>query len=173
MNRTGLKREVWAMTKEHKKILVAGIGNPLMGDDGLSEHVIAKLKLRTWPENVTLLNMGCSVLNHATELEQVDTLIIIDAIRAKTQPGTIHKVIPSGHLKSGFSDCTDTARDSHGFSILDAIELARLKKGKPTEVIIYGIEPFHCHPGIGLSPAISNSVSILERLVFDEIMGHL
>jgi hydrogenase maturation protease len=161
------------MTRERKKILVAGIGNPLMGDDGLSEHVITKLKLHTWPENVTLLNIGCSVLNHAIELEQVDTLIVIDAIRAKTQPGAIHRVIPSGHLKSVFSDRTDTARDSHGFSILDAIELARLKKGKSTEVIIYGIEPFDCHPGIGLSPAIGNSVLILEQMVSDEIMGHL
>ncbi|HHY17861.1 MAG TPA: hydrogenase maturation protease, partial [Firmicutes bacterium] len=158
------------MAWTHMKILIAGIGNLLMGDDGLGGHVVAKLQLRAWPENVRLLDIGSSPLAHVAEFQKADILIVIDAIKAETAPGTIHRITPSSRLKADFSGCKDSSLNAHGFSILDAIELARLKGGKPAQIIIYGIEPLDCTPGIGLSAPVMASACRLEEMILENVL---
>lgn len=143
-----------------------------MGDDGLGEYVVSRLKFRPWPGNVRLVNMACSPLNFLNEIQQADTLIVVDAIRAGTQPGTIHRITQPGPLKTGSASDNGFARNSHGFSILDTVELARIQTGRPYQVIIYGIEPSDCKPGIGLSPPVINASHALEQLVYRDCLSN-
>lgn len=152
------------------RVLVAGVGNPLMGDDGLGGYVVKKLQLRRWAGNVFILDMGCSPIHFLADIEKSDVVIVVDAVRNRACPGTIHRIVPHSPMAGQFPGLRYSYRDAHGFSILNAIQIARLRSGNPAHVIIYGIEPLNLSPGIGLSTSVLNSVPLIEKLVYNQII---
>lgn len=135
------------------KLLILGVGNILMADDGLGVFIAKKLK-QTFNNlgNVKILDVGTSILNFLYEIKYTENLIVIDAIRGGKKPGTVYRInFTKENRPFGFTD-------SHGFSLYEVLEFTRGLWKRPKKVIIYGIEVLDCKPKIGLSPIVKKSI---------------
>ncbi len=72
-----------------KQILVLGIGNLLMGDEGVGIHAVRYMENHTFPDQVTLLDGGTGGFNLLSSLEDYDPVIIVDATSDGNSPGTL------------------------------------------------------------------------------------
>jgi hydrogenase maturation protease len=92
------------------RILVAGIGNIFLGDDGFGSEVVRNTKLPQDDPNVRVLDYGIRGMHLAYDLlEEWDTLVLVDAIPSRGEPGTLH-VFQADHQ----SDSDTTGLDAHG-----------------------------------------------------------
>lgn len=147
------------------KVLVMGLGNTIMADDGLGVMAARELiKINSWPPGVRILEVGTSVFNYIEDISKARKLIAIDAITAGHPPGTIYRI-------EDFHGFEDTALfiDSHGISLPEAVALSRLLTGMPASITVFGIEPESCDVGIGLTREIRESLAKLMPLVEREI----
>lgn len=76
------------------KILVLGIGNLLMGDEGIGVHIIQELEKENFPENVQLLDGGVGGFHLLEYLHSGKKIIIIDAAKDGNPIGTVNKIKP-------------------------------------------------------------------------------
>ncbi|HHX23339.1 MAG: hydrogenase maturation protease [Tepidanaerobacteraceae bacterium] len=147
------------------KILVIGLGNVLMSDDGLGVVAIHQLQEKSKAySNIFFLDVGTSIFNHIADLGKSETLIVIDAIKAGYPPGTIYRI-------DDFDTVADIRRfyNSHGFTIIEAIALSRELTGLPQKATIFGIEPYSCDLGYSVSREIRGSLIKLINMVEREI----
>ncbi len=149
------------------KVLVLGIGNLLMSDDGLGVYVAQWLKQENWPQEVSILEVGTSVLNYIDEISCSCYVIVIDAVRGGERPGSIYC-----HRDDKIMQYVLDRQDAHSFSVLQAVELARELTGYPVKLIIYGMEPMHINYGQGLSPLVIKALPMLVNQVIKEIKSY-
>ena len=74
---------------------VIGVGNILMGDDGVGPKVIDLLKARGLDSRAELLDAGLALSEVLCDLEPETPLVIVDAVRGGNPPGTIYRMNPS------------------------------------------------------------------------------
>ena len=72
-----------------KKIIVMGVGNYILSDEGVGIHVIKELEKMQWPENVEIYDCGTTGILSFHKFVEADILIAVDAIALKEEPGTI------------------------------------------------------------------------------------
>ncbi len=146
-----------------KKIVVLGIGNLLLKDEGVGIHVIEALKKETLPENVELIDGSVSGFDLLPIVQNCDKLIVVDAVKTDDKPGSIYKFSAQDvDIKR------DTPISLHDVDFFQVLEIAR-KFGKlpPTELIT--IVPEVIDWGMELSPALEQKVPKLKQLVKEEI----
>ena len=119
-----------------KKILIAGIGNLLLTDEGVGVHIIQELSRMKLPENVELVDIGTASFDLLTFMEGKDKVIIIDALLSDDEPGILYRLSPND-LVSGKRKLLTSL---HQFGIPQVLNLIKQKDQK-TEVIIFGIVP--------------------------------
>ena len=145
--------------------LILGIGNILRKDDGVGIHVINKLRAKDLPAGVKLLDGGTAGLDLLTYLEDIDRLIIVDAILADGNPGTI-SVLPAEKLNSGKSSFS-----VHSHGIADIIDMSAAL-WKRLEAVIIGIIPKDCESyEIGLSEEVEDSVDKAVQIIMELTKG--
>ena len=117
------------------KTIILGVGNPILGDDGVGIHVIRKLKKQIKKENVTIDEAITGGMNLLDLLLGYDKAIIVDAIIAEGSNAGEVRRIPLSNFSSMHS-C-----NPHDVSLPEAIQLAeKLGEGRvPKEIIIIGI----------------------------------
>ena len=151
-----------------RKILVAGVGNIFLGDDGFGVEVAKQLVGETLPDGVTVSDFGIRGVHLAYQLlEGYDTLILIDAAKRGESPGTVFVLEPD------FAD-EDLEREDNGF-LLDAhsmdpeLVLGMLDSlgGKVGRVVVVGCEPETIEEQMGLSEAVARAVPDAARLVME------
>ena len=76
----------------HPACLVAGLGNSLMGDDGIGPAVIAKLAERALPSNLRIVDVGSDVSRLASWWAGESHVWLVDAVDLEGAPGTIHHI---------------------------------------------------------------------------------
>ena len=143
-----------------RRILVAGVGNIFLGDDGFGCEVARRLESESWPDGVHVADYGIRGVHLAYQLlEGYDTLILIDAARRGETPGTLFVIEPD------FGDPENLERTESGF-MLDAHSmdpemvlgiLADLG-GKVERVVIVGCEPADVDERMGLSSPVAGAV---------------
>ena len=146
------------------KILVIGIGNAYRSDDGVGLVAAQRLK------NQRLRSFR--VLEHSGEgadlmncWKGADTVILLDAVASGAKPGTLHRwnatrrPLPAPTFRGS----------SHAFSLVAAVELARVLGRLPQHLIVYGIEGRDFRAGTGLSSETKEAVSDLVRRVLQEV----
>ena len=155
------------MTSTHQQpgTLILGIGNPLLGDDGLGVRAVDILAGCDLPPQVSVMEAGTPGWGLATWLEGCSRAIIIDAVHMGRAPGTWRRFGPQ--------DARLIAQDEvislHEPGLANGLELAQALDLLPEEILIYGVEPGCCEPGQELSPAV---ISALPELV-DAILSDL
>jgi hydrogenase maturation protease len=104
----------------YKKILVLGIGNVIMGDEGVGVHVIKELEKESLPENVELLDGGTGGFHLLEYLQKYPTIIMIDATMDNKSAGTVSVLEPK------FASDFPKSLSAHDIGLKDLIESVAL-----------------------------------------------
>jgi hydrogenase maturation protease len=145
-------------------ILVAGIGNIFLQDDGFGVEVAKRLADSALPEGVKVADFGIRGVHLAYEMLDggYDTTILIDAAPRGEAPGTVYLIEPD---LDNIDAQQSASMDAH--SMDPQVVFATLKSlgGSPRRVLIVGCEPLVIDDGIGLSEPVGRAVEEAVRLV--------
>jgi hydrogenase maturation protease len=148
------------------RILVAGIGNIFLGDDGFGCEVVRRLAAEAIPPGVKVIDYGIRGLDLAYALlESYDAVIFVDAIARGNVAGTIYLLEPSGNARTGMP------LDPHSMNPLHLMAMARSLGEIPARIFIVGCEPQdfgdEFEGRMGLSSVVAGSVAEGVRAVRD------
>jgi hydrogenase maturation protease len=148
------------------KTAVYGIGNILLGDDGIGPVVAQYLASGyTFDEDVTVEDLGTPSLDLPNYLSGFDRVIFIDAVKAQAPPGSIRLF-----TKEEIMAVSPGIRISpHEPSINDALIVMEFAGDAPSEVLLVGIVPETLDGGITLSPAVAAAVPHAAKIVLDAL----
>lgn len=142
--------------------LILGIGNELLGDEGVGVHAARLLRKESLPKQTKIIEVGTAILDALPDLEQADRVIILDAMQDDQPPGTVYK-IPLDHC-SGAS----CIASMHGFDIFRVMALAGCSS--PPPVLVFGVEPQQINWSLELSTTVTDSMPYLLDAVQAELM---
>jgi hydrogenase maturation protease len=138
------------------RVLIAGIGNVFLGDDGFGCEVARHLLASPLP-GAQVVDFGIRGLHLAfTLLEPFEKVVVIDTVRTGQPPGTLSLIAPS-------TDTTDVEPDAHGMHLPAVIANVRMLGGRLPPIILLGCEPLRLEEGMGLSPPVAASVAAAVR----------
>ncbi len=143
------------------KILILGVGNLLLSDEGVGVQVIQRLQERyRLPDNVQVLDGGTLGMDLLYYLEGVETLLIVDAVETGRPPGTLIRL--AGNAVPAF---LSVKLSPHQVGVPDMLFAARLKGSEPPDIVLWGVQPASLDIGLELSPAVAAQVDpLVERL---------
>jgi hydrogenase maturation protease len=119
-----------------KRILVAGIGNIFLGDDGFGVEVVRRLAGRELPEGVEVVDFGIRGLDLAYALQRdYELVVFVDATPRGQEPGTVYLIEPE-IVEDG-----KVSLDTHGMDPIKVIKLSRALGAKPIRTLVVGCEP--------------------------------
>ncbi len=150
-----------------RRMLVAGFGNLLLGDDGFGVRVLERLAKTALPPGVELLEVGTGGLNMVlTLMGGFSELVVVDAVRHGRSPGTLCTFQPAAPGRAS----GETGVDPHFAEPTRAMALAAALGMLPERVTVVGCEPETCELGMELSPAVAASVES-AALAIREMIG--
>ncbi len=154
------------MTKD--KIVVLGVGNILLRDEGVGVRVIEELQRQySLPENVRVVDGGTQGLWLLSTIQQADHLIVVDAVLGGDEPGTIYR-LTKNDLPKGLR----VKQSAHDSDLVEALNLCALLEAEPKSVVVVGIEPADIQPfGVDLTEKIAAKVDELVLRVLDELQA--
>ena len=139
---------------------IVGVGNVLMGDDGVGVAAVEALARRALPEGVRLHDAGLAVGDVLGRLDPSDPLIVLDAVRGGGPPGSLYRLRPGAPAPGGRAAAG--AVSLHELNVTAALQLEALSGRVFVDVMVFGVEPDVIAWGEGLSPAASGA---MDRLV--------
>ena len=150
------------------RVLIAGVGNLFLGDDGFGPEVARRLAAEPLPPEVTVVDYGIRGVHLAYDLlDGYDGLILLDALPRHGTPGDI--VI----LDVGPGDLGAAEFDAHGMEPTAVLASLEALGGQLPPTFVVGCEPLDVAEGIGLSPpvaaAVDRAVSAVRRLLDSEL----
>ena len=139
--------------RERPRVLVAAVGNPDRGDDGIGPAVAGRLK--GWvPNGVRVVERRGDVLSLIEEWQGFAAVILVDAAAPAGRPGRIHRLdLSCRPLPDGFANGS-----THALGLGEAVELARHLQRLPRRVIAYLVEGEGFGVGEPLSPAAAAAI---------------
>ncbi|MFI9645838.1 hydrogenase maturation protease [Streptomyces sp. NPDC052040] len=150
------------------KVLVAGIGNIFLGDDGFGVETVRVLSGRQLPGQVEVLDIGVRGVHLAYQvLDGYGTLVLVDATARGGEPGTLYVIEHEEHAVQG---AEPVPMDGHRMTP-DAVLalLGTLSAGTggqvPRRILVVGCEPASVEERLGLSPAVAEAVPRAVRLI--------
>ncbi len=156
------------MKTKKRRLLILGIGNPLMQDDGIGPCIISKLERMSWPSGVHFIDAGTGGFGLIHCLLEYDSIIIIDAVNFNGKPGNMIKINPN---KKAVRGKTSTKFSLHQTSFPEALKIAAAL-GKNPEITILGIQPKSADCRFGLTPEIKKVFPLLIEKTIKEIQKH-
>jgi len=151
-------------TERKNSILILGIGNILMGDDGIGIHAIHELEKLPLAEGITLMDGGTGGLNLYEAIVSHKKVIIVDAIDLKETAGKIKRI----DLKEVKLLLDETHCSMHQNSITEPIKLAE-SLGKCPKIVIFGIQPGKIEAGLELSAELQRILPDIVNQVLHEL----
>jgi hydrogenase maturation protease len=157
---------------ETKRILIAGIGNIFLGDDGFGVEVANKLAGRTFPQGVRVTDFGIRGFDLAYALmEGYETTVLVDACPGEGQPGTLFVVEPD--LQNLDSPRTQPCVvDPHGMNPINVLRMAVNMGAQLKRILLVGCVPATLGPEEGkmglsepIAAAVDEAVQLVDSLV--------
>jgi len=147
-----------------KRVVIVGVGNPLLGDDGVGIVVARELMKRKLPRFVDVMELGTRSLEILTRIEGYSKVVFIDAVRSGKAPGSVTVFRAGKALVSG----PENLMSLHELDLVATIRIGRLTEKLPKSTIIVGIEPERIDTGLSLSQAVSRSVLEAANTALEE-----
>lgn len=155
-----------------RTILVAGIGNLFLGDDGFGVEVAQRLAARPQPDGVTVVDFGIRGYDLAYALVRgTDRTILVDACPRGEPPGTVFVLEPDLATLDA-PEAGQSALDAHDLNPIQVLRLARSLGAVLQGVVVVGCEPATLGPPegcLGLSDpvraGVDEAVTLIERLI--------
>jgi hydrogenase maturation protease len=165
------------------KLLIAGVGNIFLGDDGFGAEVASRLASVDLPDWVRVVDYGIRGMHLAYDLAGYSSAILVDATARGGTPGAIYVIEPDSQQLATASDdqaamASNAMFNAHGMqpdvvlSILSMLEVDQPDDGDVHEadarqVLVIGCEPACVDYGIGLSPPVAAAVDEAVTVVTD------
>ena len=150
--------------KGSPRITVLGIGNLLLKDEGIGVHLVQKLAGVVDDANVKIIDAGTYPDFLSLVDDNLDKLIIVDAVKTGDRPGTIYR------FSSEDIDLDSTLPISiHDMGVLDSLRTMALFNRQPKSTVVIGIEPRTIDFGLELSPEIEDKLPGMIELILKEI----
>lgn len=145
-------------------ILVLGIGNLLMQDDGVGIHCIEYLEETGVQENIDLIDGGTGGLALLDFLNEYEKIYVIDAVDMKAPPGTI-KIFSPDEIQMYSSHLTLSA---HGIGFAEVMAIQK-EIDKLPDIKIIGIQPNTISYNLQLSPAVKKVLPKIKKILVEQI----
>jgi len=150
---------------EKKEVVVLGLGNILLSDEGVGVKVVQELMEKyEFPDKVEIVDGAVGAFLLLPFIESAKKLLVIDAVSGGKPPGTIYKFkdkdIPSQVMEK---------ISMHEISFSDILNLAKLRGNYPEEIVIIGIEPKSLEMSLELSEEVKKNY---EKLL-NEVLAQL
>ena len=161
------------MTEAGRPIVILGIGNILMQDEGLGVHAVRALLERALPPGVEVLDGGTLGIELLPIVEHAESLILIDAARFSGKPGEV-RAFRGDELAGSYGGHVSP----HQAGAADLIAVARLTGSLPERCTLFGIQPVAMGFGLELSDTLTSALPSLveavlaEALAFAEVPAH-
>lgn len=152
------------------RTVVLGIGNVLMSDEGVGVHAVKTLVQQyELAEDVEAIDGGTTGMELLPELEGVDLLLIIDAIRIGQSPATVVRL--EGDQVPAFFK---TKLSPHQVGLSDVLAALAFKGSAPGRVVLIGVQPVTLSLGMELSPEVKARLDEVVSLAVAELAasGH-
>lgn len=148
-----------------QRIVVMGVGNVLLTDEGVGVRVLRELQARyEFPANVRLVDGGVLGLSLTGTFMDADQVIVIDAVRGGDEPGTIYRF--TWECKPEHVQYKDSL---HQIDLMETMALLPLV-GQPPQVLVVGVEYEDIDNwGLTLTPKVERAVLPLVELVIQEL----
>jgi len=145
-------------------LLVLGLGNMLLEDDGVGVAAVGLLEDRyELPEGVRLLDGGTLGLSLLPHLEDAEAVILVDAIRADGAPGTFVRLDGDE-----VAPAVATRLSPHQVGVADLLDGARWLDRYPARVVLLGLVPESMELSVGLSPRVRPALPALVERIAEE-----
>jgi hydrogenase maturation protease len=146
-------------------ILVLGVGNILLGDEGAGVRVVELLEKRySFSDQVEFVDGGTAGLELLSCLDDKEHLIIIDAIIGEETPGTVKKMVledPPAFFQNRISP--------HQLGLSEVLSCAAMTDNLPGHISLYGIIPVTLETGLELSKEVAAAVEDITLQVLDDL----
>ncbi len=120
----------------NKRVLIAGVGNIFLGDDGFGVEVVRRLAGREFPEGVEVRDFGIRGMDLAYALqEDYEVVVFVDATPRGEKPGTVSLI------EAEVEDDGGVSFDTHGMDPVKVIKLSRALGATPKRTLVVGCEP--------------------------------
>jgi hydrogenase maturation protease len=119
-----------------RRVLIAGIGNIFLGDDGFGVEVVKRLAGRELPGDVEVRDFGIRGMDLAYALQDdYEVVVFVDATPRGEKPGTVYLIEPEIEEDGG------VVLDTHGMDPVKVIKFARALGPGPSRTLVVGCEP--------------------------------
>jgi hydrogenase maturation protease len=146
--------------------LVLGLGNILLGDEGVGVRVIERLlEEYDFPEGVRVMDGGTLGLDLLPYVEDASRMVVVDAVRARKAPGALVRMV--GDEIPVFLDASKVSPHQEGLQ--DLLAVAMLKGYLPDELVFWGMQIESLDVGLELSAAVAAQVDTLVGKVLVEL----
>ena len=132
-------------------VLVLGVGNTLLSDDGAGPAMLAELQRGEWGGSVEFLDGGTQGLALLGRLAGRRALVVLDAVALGAEPGTVHTLREWN--QAGVRGST-----AHESNVAELLQTSMLLGDCPAQIAVIGIEPARLTTGIGLSEAVARAM---------------
>ena len=151
------------MSTDANKTLVLGLGNIIMGDEGVGVHVVRALEKHPLPANVETFDGGTGGFILLEPLQNAGHIILIDATDDGNPPGTVTRTIPR------FSADYPPTLTAHDIGVKDLLDAFYMQGGE-REVVLYAItiDPKQSI-SMDLSPALAKAAEEAVRRILEEL----
>lgn len=146
-------------------ILVLGLGNTIMTDDGFGVRVVETLSSRyRFHGDVSLLDGGTLGLDLLPHLEEIERLLIIDALQMQATPGTVFR-LEGEEVPRAFASKLSV----HQMGVQDLLAVSELMGHLPPELVVWGVQPENIEMGTELTATVAAAVDPVVTGVVAEL----
>ena len=147
-----------------KRTLILGLGNILMGDEGVGVQIAEQLAFQTLSDEVEVIDGGTAGYELLSFLEGRERVIIVDAVKTEDEPGAVYKMD-----LSILEDDATMHLSLHQLGLKNVFKMASLMEINP-EVTLVGVVPKDYQSyKIGLSKEVEEAIPIAIKAILQEI----
>jgi hydrogenase maturation protease len=149
------------------RIVVLGIGNILMTDEGIGPHAVNALQQRyALPDEVEVVDGGTAGMELIRYVSNADHLIVVDAVRVGQPPASVVKM--TGDAVPAFFR---TKLSPHQVGLSDLLATLMILGESPGTITLVGVQPDSFDMNMDLSPAVAAKLDTVVEMIADELRG--
>ncbi len=146
------------------RVVILGVGNLLLGDEGVGVHVARRLAQVELPEGVEVIEAGTMPTEALGPVGDIARLVIVDAVAADGPPGAVYR------LPVSVAANTDAELSLHEFTLAEALAEWRLRGLEADRIVIIGVQPHKVEWSTELSPQVeANLPKIVDTAIAEAI----
>ena len=150
-----------------KKLLVLGVGNLLLMDEGIGVHAIREFWNEKWPESVDFIDGGTFTQDLFYLFQEYENILVLDVVKGGREPGTIYRL-----EEKDLRDNEEQSLSLHDIDLLDSLKMAEMLGTRP-QLTVIGIEPHTLDWDMEMTPTLKAAFPRFMEAARKEIRGIL